>query len=126
MVSPYSYAADYYNETARTVELSRFATAYTGLRNKAILTSSEDKADSIRTEMSDLAEAFYKDYYLPIDKESFIAVMDMFDRNIPEDFKPDYFRNMLARYGSTEVWADSLFGNSLFADSTRLHLAPCD
>ncbi len=120
LLEPYSYAADYYNETARTVELSRFATAYTGLRNKAILTSSEDRADSIRAEMADLAETFYKDYYLPIDRESFIAVMDMFDRNVPAGFKPEYFVRSMDKYGSAAVWADSLFGNSVFADSTAL------
>ena len=124
LLEPYAFAADYYMETARTVELSRFATEYAGLQARSMLTSSTDKAEELRKNMKKLAAAFYKDYYLPIDRESFAAVMDMFDRNMPEDFKPDYFRNMLARYGSTEVWADSLFGNSLFADSTRLHLAP--
>ena len=111
-------------ETARTVELARFATEYAGLRARSVFTSSTDIAEESIKRMKKLADSFYKDYYLPIDRESFAAVMDMFDRNMPEDFKPDYFRNMLARYGSTEVWADSLFGNSLFADSTRLHLAP--
>ncbi len=124
LLEPYAFAADYYMETARTVELSRFATEYAGLQARSMLTSSTDKAEELRKNMKKLAAAFYKDYYLPIDRESFAAVMEMFDRNMPEDFKPDYFRNMLARYGSTEVWADSLFGNSLFADSTRLHLAP--
>ena len=103
LLEPYSYAADYYRETAMAIELSRFAVAYSGLRRKAILTSSEDKADSIRTEMSDLAEAFYKDYYLPIDKESFIAVMDMFDMNVPAGFKPEYFVRSLEEYGSVET-----------------------
>ncbi len=120
LLEPYSYAADYYRETAMAIELSRFAVAYSGLQRKAILTSSEDKADSIRTEMSDLAEAFYKDYYLPIDKESFIAVMDMFDMNVPAGFKPEYFVRSLEEYGSVETWADSLFGNSVFTDSTAL------
>ena len=124
LLEPYAFAADYYMETARTVELARFATEYAGLRARSVFTSSTDIAEESIKRMKKLADSFYKDYYLPIDRESFAAVMDMFDRNMPEDFKPDYFRNMLARYGSTEVWADSLFGNSLFADSTRLHLAP--
>ena len=39
---------------------------------------------------------------------------------MPEDSRPDYFRHSLERFGSIEVWADSLFGTSAFADSLRL------
>ena len=120
LMEPYAFAADYYNETARAIELTSFAAEYAKRLEKAACASSPDEATQARESAKRLAAAFYKDYYMPIDKESFIALMDMFDRNIPSGFKPEYFTESMGRYGSAEAWADSLFGNSVFSDSSAL------
>ena len=120
LMEPYAFAADYYNETARAIELTSFAAEYAKRLEKAAGASSPDEATQARESAKRLAAAFYKDYYMPIDKESFIALMDMFDRNIPSGFKPEYFTESMGRYGSAEAWADSLFGNSVFSDSSAL------
>ena len=120
LMEPYAFAADYYNETARAIELTSFAAEYARRLEKAAGVSSTDEATQARESAKRLAAAFYKDYYMPIDKESFIALMDMFDRNIPSGFKPEYFTESMGRYGSAEAWADSLFGNSVFSDSSAL------
>ena len=120
LMEPYAFAADYYNETARAIELTSFAAEYARRLEKAACASSPDEATQARESAKRLAAAFYKDYYMPIDKESFIALMDMFDRNIPSGFKPEYFTERMGRYGSAEAWADSLFGNSIFSDSSAL------
>ncbi len=120
LMEPYAFAADYYNETARAIELTSFAAEYARRLEKAASVSSPDEATQARESAKRLAAAFYKDYYMPIDKESFIALMDMFDRNIPSGFKPEYFTESMGRYGSAEAWADSLFGNSVFSDSSAL------
>lgn len=120
LMEPYAFATDYYNETARAIELTSFAAEYARRLEKAACASSPDEATQARESAKRLAAAFYKDYYMPIDKESFIALMDMFDRNIPSGFKPEYFTESMRRYGSAEVWADSLFGNSIFSDSSAL------
>ena len=120
LMEPYAFATDYYNETARAIELTSFAAEYAKRLEKAACASSPDEATQARESAKRLAAAFYKDYYMPIDKESFIALMDMFDRNIPSGFKPEYFTESMGRYGSAEAWADSLFGNSVFADSSAL------
>ena len=120
LMEPYAFAADYYNETARAIELTSFAAEYARRLEKAAGVSSPDEATQARESAKRLAAAFYKDYYMPIDKESFIALMDMFDRNIPSGFKPEYFTESMGKYGSAEAWADSLFGNSVFSDSSAL------
>ena len=120
LMEPYAFAADYYNETARAIELTSFAAEYARRLEKAAGVSSPDEATQARESAKRLAAAFYKDYYMPIDKESFIALMNMFDRNIPSGFKPEYFTESMGRYGSAEAWADSLFGNSVFSDSSAL------
>ncbi len=54
-------------------------------------------------------EKFYKDYYMPIDKESFIALYNEYNKDIPDKYKSPYFKNKLKEYGSVEKWADAIF-----------------
>ena len=55
------------------------------------------------------AEKFYKDYYMPIDKASFIALYNSYIKNIADEYKSPYFKEQLQKFGTVEVWADSLF-----------------
>ena len=55
------------------------------------------------------AEKFYKDYYMPIDKASFIALYKAYDKNIADRYKSPYFKEQLQKYGNMEAWADALF-----------------
>lgn len=105
-LEPYSLASDYYREAIFTIELTSFA--------GKILQSIKKNADS-----DIVAEPFYKDYYLPIDKESFISLIEAFESNIPDKFKPEFFSESLLKYGTVERWADSLYGNSVFADKEK-------
>ncbi len=114
-LEPYQFATDYYSETVRTVELANFARKITGMfvRGYGDKTPFDDK-------VRDAAESFYKDWYLPIDKESFIAVMNEYEKNVPEDFKPQYYKDKLASYGSIEAWAEDMFTNSIFIDRSKV------
>ena len=114
-LEPYNYALDYYNESARTIELVQFA-------SRAVK-AAEGGSDSA---LKAVEAAFYKDYFLPIDKESFVAVMNAYKDNVPVDFRPPYFDSTLAVYGgSIEKWADDLFSASVFADRTALEAMDC-
>jgi len=114
-LEPYNYALDYYNESARTIELVQFA-------SRAVK-AAEGGSDSA---LKAVEATFYKDYFLPIDKESFVAVMNAYKDNVPVDFRPPYFDSTLAVYGgSIEKWADDLFSASVFADRTALEAMDC-
>ena len=110
-LEPYQFAADYYSETVRTIEVANFAMSTARLFKK----EGFDKAAA-----AELAETFYKDWYLPIDKESFIAVMNEYEKNVPGDFKPVYYKEKLASYGSIEAWAEDIFTNSIFIDQAKV------
>ncbi len=110
-LKPYSFATDYFNETVRSVEIANLAL------NMARLYKAD--GESLRfdpVKAADMMESFYKDYHMPIDKESFAAMMAEYDRNVPEDFKPEYHVEMMTRYGSAEAWAEALFTETMFAD----------
>ena len=116
-LEPFQFAADYYTETARTIEMANFAASF----YSAIKEDKENGTLSLdHKKISESLEAFYKDWYLPIDQESFVAVMAEFDSNVPENFKPDYFKAQMKKYGSTESWADAMFSKSVFTDQDKV------
>ena len=98
VLEPLNFAREYTSETALALELPKFATAY-------CYASEEDRAQ--------LAEDFYKDWWLPVDKECFIALMDAYSRDVPAEFRPACFDSSLVRYGSIPAWADAVFGGGL-------------
>ena len=108
-LEPYTFAKEYYSETAATVELCRFAASVA----QEIARGNNESAAS-------MSEAFFKDYCLPIDKESFVATMSAFVKDVPAEFHPEYMDGELARYGSVAKWADALFGESVFADAEKV------
>ena len=114
-LEPYNYALDYYNESARTIELVQFAV-------RAVNTAEKGSDSALKA----VEAAFYKDYFLPIDKESFIAVMSAYKDNVPADFRPPYLDSVLTVYGgSVEEWADYLFSTSVFADREAVEAMDC-
>ena len=120
-LEPYTFAADYYTETVRTVELANFAMSFARLYKEV---NGEVTFDSAKAE--ELAESFFKDYYLPIDQESFVAVMNEFEKNVPCGSKPAFHKEMMEKYGSAEAWAVDIFENSLFRDISSVLLMTAD
>ena len=114
-LEPYTYATDYYNETVRTVEISSLAMSIARL----FLSGHEDLVTFDQEKAAEIMTSFYKDYHLPIDKECFIAVMNEYHKNMPENFKPQYFKERYAEFGSIEAWAEHMFSNSIFADQQK-------
>ena len=120
-LEPYTFAADYYTETVRTVELANFAMSFARLYKEVDGAWTFDSAKA-----EELAESFFKDYYLPIDKEAFVAVMNEFEKNVPCGSKPAFHKDMMAKYGSAEAWAEDIFENSLFSDIIEVLLMTAD
>ena len=116
-LEPYQFATDYYSETVRAIEIAGFASSLYATY-KVNKETGEVTFDSVKA--ADMVESFYKDWHLPIDKECFVALMNEFDKNIPADFKCEYFTKQIKKYGSAEKWAETLFGKSIFADQAKV------
>ena len=115
-LEPYSYAVDYLNETVTAIELPKFATEIARCYTAGI----DSPISFDQAKASGLIDAFYKDYHFPIDKETFIALMNEYEKNMPEDFKPQYYKNRYAEFGSIEAWAEHMFTNSIFTDEQKV------
>ena len=46
--------------------------------------------------------------------------MTEYEKNVPSDFKPEYYTDRLAGYGSIEEWAEHMFTNSIFTDPDKV------
>ena len=105
--NPYYRASEYYSETVRAIEILNFASGVV-----ATLERGASPAGN--------AESFFKDYYQPIDEEIFVAMMEAFDQKMEDRFKPEYFKEKLAAYGSVKAWKDDLFKNTVFTDKAKV------
>jgi len=103
-MNPSYIAQEYYSETIGAIELLSTASSY---------------ASAQPARRKSLLESFYKDYYLPIDKESFIAVIDVYDKKVDENFKPEWFKQKMAEYGTSQAWAEDLYSKSVFANKEK-------
>ena len=99
------FIVDVFSETAQTIEIARLARQVSG--------------HSLET-VKNIAKSFFKDYYQPIDKECFIALMSEFGNMISTELQPEFYKEQMAKYGSVEVWADSLFASSIFTDEAKM------
>ena len=115
-LEPYSYAVDYLNETVTAIELPKFATEIARCYTAGI----DSPISFDQAKASGLIDAFYKDYHFPIDKEIFVALMNEYEKNMPEDFKPQYYKDTYAEFGSIEAWAEHMFTNSIFTDEQKV------
>ena len=93
--SPLYRAYEYYNETVRAME---------------------------RLQMARSKNFNLKDYYEPIDSETFVAMMSAFDKALEDNYKPELFLQKRAQYGSMEAWRDAVFADSLEARELALSL----
>lgn len=112
-LSDYSFVSDYYNESIAANELPAFA--------GRILTALARNAA-----VDNLIDAFFKDYYLPIDKRSFVAIVSKYNENIAENFRPEYFKNKMKELGSVEALADHIYSNSVFLNENELRSLVAD
>ena len=99
------FIVDVFSESVQTVEIARLSAQVSGQDKNAL---------------RHILESFYKDYYMPIDKECFAAVMTEFGKMIPAEYQPEYYKEEIQKYGNASVWADSLFANSVFADMDKM------
>ena len=118
-IEPYSFATEYYNEAIISNEIIKLARDVSIAVKKGSKMSAQLLAANVKSIMSN----FYKDYYLPIDKKSFIAIVNEYDKNVPNDMKPIYFRELKDELGSVEKMAQQLFSKSILVDSVRAYTA---
>ncbi len=96
--------------------MEEFARLYTQIEELSLVNDYQKEAINVieyvkyaaNKAQSDSA-LFYKDYYKPIDKDIFIALINEYNNTIDDKYKAPYFKDKLAEMGSVEKWADAIY-----------------
>ena len=117
-LEPYAFAADYHSEALVCIELVRTAGTIAQLLTRE--ERANRKTETIRSLVSEQLESFFKDYYLPIDQNTFVVLMREYLMNVPARFHAPIIAEKITKYGySIEMWAEELFSTSVFASKER-------
>lgn len=113
----YSFANDYQNEAINANEIIRFA----GIIKSALLRNSRMSPEVSANNIKEIVEDHFKNYHLSIDKRSFKALLKEYNNNIPIDFKPTFFKEMVKKHGSTDNIVEYIFKNSVFSSYDKIN-----
>lgn len=106
----------YLNEAiSRGSEILMYARGFDKL--KELLSQKEKDEDAINEEIENLrqrASEYFKDYYLPVDREILAAMLEMYYENVPKTQQPAMLADIKNGKGGFEGYADKLFDQSIF------------
>ena len=111
----FSYANDFHAEAIASNEIIRLSSTIISTIERNSRMTPVVSANNIKA----VLEPFYKDYYMPIDKKSFVALLDYYDKYAIESFKPQLFKEWLSKYGSVSGMADYVFDNSILVSKEK-------
>lgn len=118
---PYNVIETYIIEGALGVEAFTYSYRFSKLVEKSMdKTSSQEDLSKLVKQMNDGISGYFKNYYLPIDKKVFAALLSDWFANQQAEAIPVELRNAKAKYSSFEEWADELFAKSVFTDSLKV------
>ena len=115
-LAEHHYLVDFYVETVKAFEAAAFA----GMISRDCIPNEND-APLNMVKFRKLTDEFFKDYYQPVDKECFVALMEAFDKKIPAESKPKYFTEQMHKYGSAEAWVEYLLNNTIYTDFEKMN-----
>jgi len=114
-LEPLSFVNDYHSEAINANEIIRFAGMISSAAARNAKMSPEVSSSNIRS----MIESYFKDYYMPVDKRSFIAIVGEYNKNVPDEFKPDYFKEIMRLHKTTESLANYIYENSIFSSREK-------
>jgi hypothetical protein len=80
-----------------------------------------EKIDRMREDLQEYAAAFFKNYDRALDREVTEAVLNRYFNDMPEDYRPDFYRIIQKKYrGNIGKYVQAWFDGSVFSDSSRL------
>ena len=116
----YRMATTYLTEAGFAIEMFNFASVFDPLTEVDKNTPKEE-LNALIEELRATAAGFYKDYYLPIDKEVAVAMLKAYRDAQPEDFRPEILNEIDKKYkGNVEAYVDYVFNKSIFTSEEKV------
>ena len=115
-LEPYQLAYTYVAEACLRIELVSFAGRFAKLSEVAKDTPQEDIDKMIAT-LKKSSEAFFKDYYEPIDREVAAMLLKEYLKAQPADFHPGFLNDIK----DVDNYVEQLFAKSMFTDEAKVN-----
>ena len=117
----YNLAADYVREAGLGTELLSFAARFRSL-SEVDKETPEDKLQSLIASAQSASESFFKDYYMPIDQEVAVALLDIYRAEQPANFRPEFLNEIDKKFkGDTKKYVQQLFEKSVFTSEESVN-----
>jgi hypothetical protein len=116
-ISQYALANVYYREAAlRGPEIISYASTFKPLADElAAEKPDREKLDKLISGLKGQAPGYFKDYFRPVDQETFSAMMKMFYDNVPAGQQPAYLAEMVKKNKSDYMkFAAAVYDKSMF------------
>jgi tetratricopeptide (TPR) repeat protein len=82
----------------------------------------EANAKLIAKNLNEKAEKHFKDYNPTVDKDIFIAMFEMYLKDVPKDQQISAISTLEKKYkGDLKKWADDIYNKSILVDQTRFN-----
>lgn len=102
-------------------DITLFAWRFNRTYEAAMKETDAAKQKEILASFKEQAEAFYKDYDMPTEKDMFIALSEMYYKDIAVDQQPSWMRTIDTKYkGNVKMFVEKLFATSFMVDKNKL------
>jgi hypothetical protein len=119
-LSPNRYAFEYFVETIYYTECIRMANGY----SKLLDFTEETKAEKVEDYVSRLKrglDGYFKDYYLPLDKEVFAKMIEFYYQNMDKAYFTDELKLIDSKYkGNIAKFTEDIYKKTIFTDKAKL------
>ena len=122
-LTPINVATAYVIEAGLAMEVVAFANRF---RNLVKLSQTkpidEEKLQQEVEKLRSRSTTFFKDYYKPIDKEVMLALLQLYNENLDQEYKPDFFIAFNDKYKSNYTeFVDDVFEESVFDNEDAIN-----
>lgn len=88
----------------------------------ALESNNEEQLKDAVKNAKDGVKEFFKDYNIDVDKELFVALVQMYKDNVPKEYLPALFTQVDEDFGGDlQKYADKLYATSILVDETRMN-----
>ena len=119
-LTPNKLADIYFYETFYSLDLVRLVNGY----RKLTYYTNETKPEEINEYTDRLKkslEQFFKDYYLPLDKELFTKMIGMYYNDMDKNFFPEKLKLIDTKFkGNVEAYVEYIYKKTIFSDKTKV------
>ncbi len=120
-LSPLINLKNYIWEAGMSIEIVSYASKYRKLVSLVEEGASEEEINKEVDQLSKNVDKFFKDYYVPIDKDNMAMLLKEYAKNVDVAHQPALFEKINRKYdGNYKAFTNDVFDKSMFDNKERL------